>query len=152
MSRVNSHSCKNSPLSHMMGSRKTSGNIIFIDSRMDLTDFGKTVENYSYFNTREILQYRETRIYREKSLRNQPVSPYFKRNSSKNLKKLFIQSKMADNLLLLHFYYSIMAMTSFRVGTYFWSTVTQLYISDSQTIYRNLSYSSNIHFLLIIWF
>ena len=49
VSRPNSHSCKNPPLSHMTDSRKTSGNIIFIDSRMNLTDFGKTVENYSYF-------------------------------------------------------------------------------------------------------
>ena len=46
--RLKSHSCKNPPLWHMTDSWKTSGNIIFIDSRMGLADFGKTVENYSY--------------------------------------------------------------------------------------------------------
>ena len=43
-SRVHSHSCKNPPLRHMTDSRKTSGNIIFIDFRVDFTNFGRTVE------------------------------------------------------------------------------------------------------------
>ena len=49
VSCVNSHSCKNPPLRHMTDSRKTSGNMIFIDLGMDFTYFGKTVQIHSYF-------------------------------------------------------------------------------------------------------
>ena len=37
----------------MTDSWKTSGNIIFIDSRMGLADFGKTVEAVVLFETKE---------------------------------------------------------------------------------------------------
>ena len=49
VSWVNSHSCKNPPPRHMMDSWKTSGNIIFIDFRMDFcTNIGRIVENHPY--------------------------------------------------------------------------------------------------------
>ena len=63
VSCVNSHSCKNSPLRHMTDSRKTSGNIIFIDFCMGFTNISRTVENYSYFLQQE--KNVNTEIYRD---------------------------------------------------------------------------------------
>ena len=52
----------------MTDSRKTSGNIIFIDFGMDLTYFDKTVENQSYFLRLEktgVLKYRDWNLEEE---------------------------------------------------------------------------------------
>ena len=83
-----------------------------------------------------ILQYRETRIEREREVsRPKPAgkslfTAKFKENSS----RIFYSFKMANHLRLFYFYYLNMASISFWFRMCFWSTATLLYISGSQTI------------------